>query len=697
MKIYLLLIFLAISIFSYAQQKTAVDFPKKIFTLTRFMEKNHYQPIKWNDTTAAILYDKWIEDIDDEKLFFTKNDITILNKFRTTIDNEILTNKTDFFTTSTNIYRRQLQKIDSFINIILAKPLDFKKPENLIWPAASYANNDAELLIRWQQYLKWKILSKIAEQKTEDKKLLKTELPEDFASLEIKIRTQLKKQEQSYIKNLLMTPASFIAEKQDEYLDAIAWCYDPHSNYMNMGKKQEFEAAVSASEYSVGFDLEENEKGDIVIDFLQPGGSAWRSGKLHKGDVLLKIKTDNVEKDVADIPAEKLSEIISGNSLADVEITIKTAAGEQKKVKLLKEKVSDEESIVKSYVLSNSKKVGYINLPGFYSRENENIKTEADLTFDGCANDVSKEIIKLKKDNIDGLILDLRFNGGGSMWEAMQLAGIFIDIGPVASTKERDGKVHFMKDPNRGTIYDGPLMVLINGASASASEFTSAVLQDYNRALIVGGTTYGKGTAQILMPLDTLKADPNKKYEDFVKVTMEKFYRVDGTTVQWKGVVPDIALPDIYGMDDYKEKANKSALLPDVSKKGTYQLLPALPVAKLKSKSEQRVSAETYFKSMNSLIGWAQTVSNGLTIPLQWPSFAAYKNKNKDILSALGDDENDTKIKTSISANNNAFDKQQINQATTKTKEINDVYLKQLESDKTLEEAYKIMIDWLVN
>ena len=147
-------------------------------------------------------------------------------------------------------------------------------------------------------------------------------------------------------------------------------------------------------------------------------------------------------------------------------------------------------------MLHSNKNIGYINLPGFYSREDESITDERDLTYDGCANDVSKEIVKLRKDTIAGLILDLRFNGGGSMWEAMQLAGIFIDIGPVASVKDKEGKVRFLKDPNRGTIYDGPLMVLINGASASASEFVSAVLQDYNRAMIVGGTTYGKGTAQ---------------------------------------------------------------------------------------------------------------------------------------------------------------------------------------------------------
>ena len=394
MKKLLLLIFNAIFFTSFAQQKTGEDFPKKIFTLTRFMEKNHYQPLKWSDTTAAILYDKWITDLDEEKLFFTKNDMVVLEKSKLMLDNEILAGKADFFTTSTNLYRKQLQKIDSFINVSFAKPFDFKRSENLNWPAANYANNDAELFIRWQQYLKWQMLSKMFEQKGEGKKIIKAELPADFAILETKVRAQLKRQELLYLKNLLKTESIFIAEKQDEYLDAITWCYDPHSNYMNMSKKQEFDAQVTASEFSVGFDLEENEKGDKVVDFLQPGGSAWRSGKLHKGDVLLKIKIDEVEKDIADINSETLEQILTGNTVSDVEITVRTAAGEQKKIKLIKEKITNEESVVTSYLLRGNKNIGYINLPGFYSRENEQAKNDKDLTFDGCANDVSKEIIK---------------------------------------------------------------------------------------------------------------------------------------------------------------------------------------------------------------------------------------------------------------------------------------------------------------
>lgn len=412
---------------------------------------------------------------------------------------------------------------------------------------------------------------------------------------------------------------------------------------------------------------------------------------MHTGDILIKIKVEGVEKNVSDIGDEEdLNKLLNGNSGSNVEVTVRTAAGETKTVKLIKEKISDEESIVKSYVLHGDKNVGYINLPGFYSRE-EDVK-EKDMKNDGCANDLSKEIVKLRKDTIAGLILDLRFNGGGSMWEAMQLAGIFIDIGPVASVKDKDGKVHFLKDPNRGTIYDGPMIVLINGASASASEFVSAVLQDYNRAIIVGGTTYGKGTAQIVLPMDTLNISETKKYEDYVKVTEEKFYRINGTTTQWKGVVPDIILPDMYADESFKEKSNSSALQPDNSKVGIYEALPPLPLQALKLKSEQRISTDPWFTTINEFNNWLKQYKAGRTIPLQWASCAEHYKKTRDMFKLLSKKE---KGATALSVSNNIFDSQRINQSTQHSKDINESYLRQVQEDRTILEGFRIMMDWV--
>jgi carboxyl-terminal processing protease len=687
----LLLIFSSLQV--YAQQPAAEPLRNKVITLHRFLHQNHYQPLKWNDTSSAMMFNKWMDKLDDEKLFFTQNEVSVLEAYKTKLDDEI-TGKVpmEFYNKSTALYQTVLKRTDSLLKVLLSKPFDFSKPDNITWPFTTYAVSVTELNQRWQRFLKWRVLENIADKLADGGKTISEILPADFAQLEKDAREKAKKQESSFMNELLKTPVQFKTELENDYLNAIAWCYDPHTSYMSMKEKKEFDTQMSASEFSAGFDVEENDKGDLVINFLQPGGSAWRSGQLHKGDVLVKLKAGGIEKNVSDMDEDELEKMLGGDSQADIEVTVKTAAGELKTAKLSKEKIDSEEAVVKSYVLHGSKNVGYINLPGFYSREDESITDENDIKYDGCANDVSKEIVKLRKDTITGLILDLRYNGGGSMWEAMQLAGIFIDIGPVASVKDKEGKVRFLKDPNRGTIYDGPLMVLINGASASASEFVSAVLQDYNRALIAGGSTYGKGTAQVVLPLDTLTFSKSKNYEEFVKVTQQKFYRVNGSTTQWKGVIPDIELPDVYANELYKEKANASALQPDNSKVGIYQPSAALPVQALKAKSEQRVSENGFFKTVSTFNKWVKDYHTGRTIPLQWNSYALHYKKTQAMFKELGNSDAETAV---LHVTNNGFDRQRINESAQKSKANNEVYLKQVQKDIILAEAYKIMMDWI--
>lgn len=669
----------------YMQAQTTDVLKQKVLMLKRFMDKKHYQPLVWNDSSSERLYNKWMDYLDDEKLFFTRAEITLLDPFKIKLDEELNGRSWEFFKISVSLYRNRLLKADSIIKTVLSKPLDFSLSESVEYPFKDYAANDAELQQRWKKYCKWQVLRKIADDN--DSINVSAGI---FVTAEKKAVAQQKIQEEKYIRRLLGdSPAEFETDLQDNYLNSIAWCYDPHSAYMNLGKKDEFETEMSASEYSVGFEMDENDKGEAVISFLQPGGSAWRNGQIHKGDIVLAVKIGKDFKNIADISDNELENALGGTAKAETEIKIRTVAGETKTIKLTKEKISNEEDVVKSYVLQGSSNIGYISLPGFYSREGEDDTNEPN--YDGCANDVSKEIVKLKKDSIAGLILDLRYNGGGSIWEAMQLAGIFIDIGPVASMKDRDGKVQFLKDPNRGTIYDGPLMVLINGASASASEFVSAVLQDYNRAIIVGGNTYGKGTAQVIRPMDTIM-DPNKKYQDFVKVTGEKFYRVNGSTTQWKGVEPDIALPDVYGNEAYKERAAISALQPDMSKAGMYKPAAALPIAELKNKSAQRIASGNYFKAVNAFAALITQTQKTRTIPLTWATYLAYYKNSMAVYKAMDDD--NTPVSERLAVRNNTFDKERFHLSAGYSKEVNDVYLDHVSKDAVLNEASAIMLDW---
>ena len=681
-------IFLLLPFVTAAQSKTTDPFYQKALVLKRFFDKNHYQPLKWDDSASAMLYDHWLNDLDNERLFFTQKDINIFEKYRTTLDDEMEGKGLSFFVATSNAFRSGLKHADSVIQSFLSKPVDFFIADSVSWPNKNFAANEKESALRWQRYLKWQILDNIVDKLTADNDSFPKKMPSNFAGLEIAERLRTKKRESNYIKALLATPEKFIYDIQNNYLNAIAWCYDPHSNYMNTKSKDEFTAEVSAMEYSAGFSLEENDRGDKTIDFLEPGGSAWSSGQLHKGDVLVKVKKNETETDAEDISAESLSGLLNSSTKDDIEVTVRTSAGEIKKVKLIQEKISAEEGIVKSYVIKRDKNIGYINLPGFYSREEEGAK---ESNYNGCANDISKEIIKLKKENIEGLILDLRNNGGGSMWEAIQLAGIFIDAGPVASVKEKDGKVLFMKDPNRGTIYDGPMVILINGASASASEFFSAALQDYNRAVIVGSTSYGKGTAQVVVPLDTNKADPYKKYDDFVKITERKFYRINGNTVQWTGVEPDISLPDMYSNIYPKEKINVSALKPDLSRKGVFEASPLLPISELRAKSAERVKNNKYFKFIEQLNQKVKKTEEINIFPLQFSKYISYRKKISDKFTDIkalktGD-------LTNLNVDNNAFDKERIALSGKQTIETNKSYLENISNDTEIEEVCNILSD----
>ena len=654
------------------------------------MEQNHYQPLVWNDTNSIRLYNRWMQLLDDDKLLFTQRELDQLSLYSKRLDDELLGSEWNFYDKSIRLYKAALTRADSLINTILAKPIDFSKVDDIKWPLISSANGNNQQYQNWQQYLKWQVIRSITNERM-DSAHANTKspvLPANFNLLELKARSEVKKRELAWVQNKLLELSQDYKELENDYLSAITWCYDPHSDYMSADTKSIFDTEMSGLEYSAGFEVDENDKGEWTISYLVPGGAAWRNGELHKGDIILKIKSgDKPELVLSETNPERLSGILESSSNEKIIITVRTLAGIQKAVQLEKEKITDEEGIVKSYVLNGSKRIGYITLPGFYVKEGE--ESEAN----GCSNDLAKEVVKLKKDSIAGLILDLRYNGGGSLGEALELAGIFINEGSLASTKDKTGKVHFLRDRNRGTIYDGPLLVMVNTMSASASELVSAVLQDYHRALIVGSTTYGKGSSQIILPLDTTgNFSKTTKYDSYVKVTEGKFYRIDGSTTQWKGVIPDIELPDIYSIDRFREKGTISSLLPDNSKPAIYNALPAINFDELKLKSKARVKTDTTFSAISKFTEWSRGRFDVRSIPLQWNAYAAYYENVTSMFKTI---DADSIAITAFSATNNSMDKERELLNTDQSKSVNGIKIKQILNDAYIAECYKIMQDWL--
>jgi carboxyl-terminal processing protease len=385
----------------------------------------------------------------------------------------------------------------------------------------------------------------------------------------------------------------------------------------------------------------------------------------------------------------------------ELEFTVRKANGEVRSVRLFKVKIRSDENAVKGYILKGAKKIGYISLPSFYTDWGTNTPL-------GCANDVAREIVKLEQEHIEGLVLDLRFNGGGSVREAIDLAGIFIDEGPLSIYRSRNQKPLLLKDMNRGTAYDGPLVVLVNGLSASASELFAGIIQNYNRGMIVGSPTYGKATGQEILPLDTIfsftdlfasrqqASRSERKNFGFVKVTVEQFYNLHNGTHQKTGIQPDLKLPEPFYFGQYREALLPYALPADSVKKTVYyNPLPALPLSKLVANSQLRLAQNPNFKRFgrvnDSLIDLRK---KGKPLLLKPDYFRKEEKSGYQLIEALGKCISDSS--TVFVARNNEYEQKLID-IDTYNKDINEVVLKNIQQDLYLDETYRILLDYLMN
>jgi carboxyl-terminal processing protease len=384
-----------------------------------------------------------------------------------------------------------------------------------------------------------------------------------------------------------------------------------------------------------------------------------------------------------------MSKVLDLSNHGKATFKIKKPDGTIKTVMLWKEGLEDDDdnNKVKSFVLNGNKKIGFISLPAFYQdwdNQREGIN--------GCANDVAKEILKLKKENIQGLILDLRYNGGGSVMEAVELAGIFLDAGPVAQFKGKDAKVFVLKDVNRGTMYDGPLLILVNGYSASASELVAGTLQDYNRALIVGSSTYGKATAQVVLPLDTTITTEsnlnNIRAESFLKVTVSQLFRVNGTTAQFTGVIPDISLPGLSETGLSQEKDQLYAIRPSPILGDKYfRAMPKMEKSHLNLLAKNQVDSSSYFTNLKKYIAFQNLNSLNQTISLKLSDAIAEKRKMDETIFSKSDVEIE---QTTYKVDNNIYEKQKLLQ-NERLNEMNEQWISFLLRDPELEVAYKLI------
>lgn len=669
----------------FAQTST---FAKKAQQLTGTFNVYHIDPPPNTENVSSEIIDLFIADLDNSGLILNESNVSALKKNSGNLFTQVNSQSNDYILSAEKTFVKALGSLDSILNSISLKPLDLAANDTLFFlPAQSKVQYSATLKThakRIEKYIKYKAFEKVS---TTDSYATLAE--NDFNAKAQEFSKSIIDNLRKSIQKQIATASSIV---EFTLLNAIALRYDPHSNYFNQEQNQEFNQQLSSTVESFGFQLDEDEEGAISIAAIDPGGSAWLSNEINEGDLFISVKIGFAFIGNGDGTADEIQSKIDNSSEKIILLSLKKPNGLIKKVKLIKQKISSEENTVKGYVLKNKNfNIGYISLPSFYTDMEEH-------NLPGCANDVAKEILKLERDSIRGLIIDLRNNGGGSMQEAMNLAGIFIDEGPLFIYKEKNKKPTLIKDINRGSIFKKPIVVMVNETSASASELFSNIVKDYNLGLIVGQSTYGKGTAQNVLPLDSnLSRSPAylKANTDFIKITTAKFYRLNCSTHQGNGVVPDIELPALAGYSNYKESKELFYLRPDsVTKKVVYLPNASIKTESIRAKSNERVSRSEEFKKL-------KTVSDSLNlkfssvqkIPLKFTAFKKYKTEMEVANTSF---ENSLKSKNKVvSCLNNSFDKD-LNEVSTQVKEFNAKILKSIEEDIFINESFGIIKD-LIN
>ncbi|WP_207632502.1 S41 family peptidase [Foetidibacter luteolus] len=666
------------SAISQDYQKSANDG----FVVTRMVEKFHIAPKPTDNAFSENLWQQVIESLDDERIYFTAGDLMLLNSWKQQLDEQVLQRKTDFLVLLGGLYQKRLQKVDSLLADVCKKPFDFSvdeyytAKEDSSWPQA-----EAEAKAKITRIIKWNVLEALQEEYP-GKNLNKQFLDTAQLVFQKKVASAYKRE----ISSILNSPGGVPKHIGDAWCSAIALYYDPHTEYFPLTEKENFDAALGQQPYRFGFRTRRAKDKGVVIDELEPGSPAFKSGMLNKGDKFETIQWEGKQPiDVSDAAPRELGKMLDESNHDKLSITVKKADGTTRTVTLVKEMVEeqeeDDDDKVKSFLLKGSKVVGYISLPAFYSdweNEEEGVK--------GCANDVAKEILKLKKENITGLILDLRFNGGGSLQEAAELTGIFIDGGPVHQLKPKAGKIFTLKDVNRGTIYDGPLLVLVNGYSASASEMVAGALRDYNRALIVGSSTYGKATGQVVFPMDTtvaIETIHEKQSESYIKITTGQLFRIDGSTAQFAGVKPDVELPGLLEAQSNKEADEKFALKPTtIEANKYYKAYPPLPVASLQQLAKNIADTSAWFKSLKKYLQVKGQQKEWEDISLKW---APVKEEAEDT------DFPEPGQATYFKIENNAYELEKL-KANDGLRQLNDFFKNYLLHDAYLEISYRLLL-----
>lgn len=650
-----------------------------LIKINALIQREHFNPKPVDDSLSVYVFETLMGELDTDKNIFLKSEYDYLSKHKFKFDDYLANNDCSFFEDFAKTYKTALERTKSAIEKIQKQKLNYTTNDTV-----RFTKKDFPFYVKaedvdkvFTKRLKFDILEDIA--KTS---LNLDSLKQNFESLEKVSKQKIFETALCKINSRLDSKDGIEKNIRNSFYNIFCMYFDPHTSYFSYDTKSSFLSGLSTDNLSLGMYVTLNENEELVVQEIVPGGPAARSEIIEKGDQVIKVSPKKGEDFLVSCSSlETIGELIFSDTHKEITLSLRKKNGNQYDVTLLKKVMKAEDHAVYSYITSkNNTRIGYINIPSFYTDFEQN-------TVQGIADDVVKEIIKLKKDNIEGLILDLQNNGGGSMEEAIKLSGMFIDAGPISVLVNNKKEQKVIKDFNRGSVYNGPVVILVNGNSASASEFFASVMQDYNRAMIIGSTTLGKASMQQILPID----DENE--QDFVKLTVEKFYRITGKSHQQTGVVPDVAIPALYNSVLSREKSYKTALKNDaISVKAKFNDYPRVAFQNLIPISESRVNSNSYFNKIKEINIKIDSIYNTqkASIPLNFES--VFKDVHSidslfDEVKALTETPIDFEISnTSYETEILKFDEFQ--------KNINDFRIKELKTNASVLEGINIIADY---
>ncbi len=526
--------------------------------LMKFLDIVHFDPQVINDEFSQKVFDDYINDLDigKRKRFITQQDIDQLEPYRLLIDDQVRIKDLEFFDKSAEMMDMAVDRAEIIFNEVVDMDFDYSKDEKIIIDSdvKDHAVNDSELKDYWRKSLKYDVLSRFQRKLNDQSKLAFDKEKRTEEELMAEAKKQSKKSFSDWFKRLNKQRRS---DRYETFLNSIANYFDPHTDYFSPKDKQDFDITMGGKLIGIGARLTEQDDYTKVASIV-PGGPAYKGKELEVDDLITKVQQEDKEAvDVVGMRLDDVVQMIRGEEGTKVTLSIRKPDGSEKDITIKREEVIIDESFARSLILDLPGvigNIGYIKLPKFYSsfeKEDGN----------SCAEDVAIELKKLKDKNVNGVILDLRNNSGGSLQDVVTMSGLFIEEGPIVQVKPKGRSPYVHKDNDDNVQYDGPLIVMVNNFSASASEILAAALQDYGRAIIVGSnSTFGKGTVQRFYDLDRAYSGNQFKPLGELKVTVQKFYRVDGGSTQLKGVESDIVLPDNFYYLDTGEKDYENAM-----------------------------------------------------------------------------------------------------------------------------------------